>query len=105
MNNNILTKKEIVDLIQQSTTRLESLGIQAIGLFGSFARGEETEQSDIDILVQFVAAKKNFDNFIETCFFLDELFQRKVELVTTDSLSPYIKPYIIKEVEYVPLAH
>jgi len=41
---------------------------------------------------------------METCFFLEELLGRKIELVTTDSISPYIKPHVLKEVEYVPLS-
>jgi predicted nucleotidyltransferase len=105
MSNNILSKKEIVDSIQKSTKRLQTYGIRTIGLFGSFVRGEETEQSDVDILVQFDAEKKNFDNFIDACFFLEELFQRKIELVTEESLSPYLKPHIMKEVEYVSLTN
>ena len=99
----VLTKDDIVGSIQGSGETLSSFGVTSIGLFGAFVRGQATPESDLDILVEFDPAKKTYDNFIETCFFLEELFNRKVELVTTDSLSPYIKPYIMKEVEYVPL--
>lgn len=60
--------------------------------------------SDVDILVEFDTGKRTYDNFIDTCFLLEDLLGRRVELVTIDSLSPYIKPYVLKEVEYVPLS-
>ncbi|MBN2377324.1 MAG: nucleotidyltransferase family protein [Sedimentisphaerales bacterium] len=101
MNSKELNKEMILDAIGRSRARLELLGISNLGLFGSFVRGEQTEQSDVDLLVEFGADKKNFDNFMDACFFLEELFGRKVELVTAESLSPYIKPHVMKEVEYI----
>lgn len=99
-----LTKKEIISSIKKSKARLVSLGVKSIGLFGSFVRGQADQDSDVDILVEFDSRKRTYDNFIDTCFLLEELFSRKVELITRDSLSPYIKPYILKEVEYVALS-
>jgi predicted nucleotidyltransferase len=103
MANNELTKQQIIGVIRKSNVELTSFGVKTIGLFGSFARGQASTESDIDILVDFDSAKKTYDNFIDTCFLLDELLGRKIEVVTTESLSPYLKPYILKEVEYVPL--
>jgi hypothetical protein len=54
-------------------------------------------------LPEFEQGKKTFDNFIQLSFFLEDLFKRRVELVTTESLSPYIGPHIMSEVEYVIL--
>ena len=105
MTSQDLTKERIINTICKSRAELLSLGVRSIGLFGSFARGEAKAESDVDILVEFDTAKKTFDNFIDTCFLLEELFNRRVELVTKESLSPYIKPYVLKEVEYVPIAN
>jgi len=99
-----LTKKDIISLLRESRARLSSLGVKSIGLFGSFVRGDASGESDIDLLVELDPEKRTYDNFIETCFLLEELFDRKVEVVTADSISPYIKPYILREVEYVPLS-
>ena len=99
-----LTKDFIISSIHNVGPRLVLLGVRSIGIFVSFARQEGRQQSDIDILVEFEANKHNYDNFIETCFLLEELFGRKVELVTKDSLSPYLEPYILMEVEYVSLS-
>jgi uncharacterized protein len=100
-----LTKERIIDAICKSRAELFSLGVRSIGLFGSFVRGEAGMESDVDILVEFDAAKKTFDNFIDTCFLLEELLDRRVELVTGESISPYIKPYVLREVEYVPITN
>lgn len=75
-----------------------------IGLFGSFLRGEQRPDSDIDLLVQFEPGQKTFDNFIELSFFLEEVLQHRTELVTVESLSPYLGPYILRGVEYAGLA-
>jgi predicted nucleotidyltransferase len=74
----------------------KQFGVRRIGVFGSFARGEEKDTSDVDILVEF--ENPTFDNFMNLAFFLEDLFQRKVDLVTPNSLSPYIGPYVKREV-------
>ena len=88
----------------RTRSRLRALGIKKIGLFGSFVRGEQRPDSDIDLLVEFESGKKTFDNFIELSFFLEEVLRHKIELVTVESLSPYLGPYILREVEYAGLA-
>jgi predicted nucleotidyltransferase len=100
-----LTKERIIDAICKSRAELLSLGVRSIGLFGSFVRGEGGVESDVDILVEFDAAKKTFDNFIDTCFLLEDVLDRRVELVTGESISPYIRPYVLREVEYVPITN
>ncbi|MEW6231623.1 MAG: nucleotidyltransferase family protein [Chloroflexota bacterium] len=97
----IKTKEDVLSIIERNQDEIRAFGVKKLGLFGSFARKEQTAESDIDLLVEFERDKKTFDNFIHLSFLLEELFKHHIELVTTDSLSPYIKPYIIKEVEYV----
>ena len=91
--------------MRKNKAKLEQYGVKQIGLFGSFVRDEGTDESDIDFLVDFEKGKKTFDNFMDLAFFLEELFQRKVEIVTHQSLSPYIGPRILKTVENVPLTN
>ena len=71
-------------------------GVKRIGIFGSHARGEEKETSDVDVLVEFEVP--SFDNFMELAFFLEELFGREVDLVTTRGLSPHVAPFVEREV-------
>jgi predicted nucleotidyltransferase len=104
MANDDLTRRKIISSIEKSKAKLVSLGVKSIGLFGSFVREQASRESDVDLLVEFDSGKKTYDNFIDACFLLEELLGRRVELVTKDSLSPYIRPYILKEVEYVTLS-
>jgi predicted nucleotidyltransferase len=71
-------------------------GVKKIGVFGSHVRGEQTETSDVDLLVEF--DEPTFDNFMDLLFFLEELFGKDVDLITTRGMSPYIRPNIEKEV-------
>ena len=97
----ILTKKNVLSLIEKNQDKVRAFGVKKIGLFGSFVREEQNTESDIDLIVEFEPGKKTFDNFIRLSFFLEELLRCHIELVTIESLSPYIRPYVIKEVEYV----
>jgi predicted nucleotidyltransferase len=98
------TKDDILNCLLQQRTQLAALGVASIGLFGSFVRGEQTTSSDIDILVEFAPDLHTFDNFMELSFLLEDLLGRKVDMVTPEALSPYIGPYILKEVERVAIA-
>lgn len=98
------TKEDAIKRLKGASGHLASLGVVKIGLFGSFVRGKQTPASDIDILVDFDPNQHSFDNFMELSFFLEDLFGRKVELVTHESLSPHIGPRILREVENVSIA-
>lgn len=100
----IKTKQDIINVLDQNQSRLRALGVKRIGLFGSFVRGEQRLDSDIDLLVEFEPGRKTFDSFMELSFFLEEALEHRTELVTMEALSPYLGPHILKEVEYVPLA-
>ena len=104
MGATIKTKQDVLKILHHNRDRLKALGVSRIGLFGSFVRGEQQHESDIDLLVAFEAGQKTFDAFMELSFLLEEILQRRIELVTVESLSPYIGPYILKEVEYAALA-
>ena len=103
MNTPSQTKIDIISALQKNREKIKAYGVKKLGLFGSFVRGEQRLDSDIDLLVEFQADQKTFDNFIQLSFFLEDLLNQQVELVTPESLSPYIGPYIIEEVEDVPL--
>ncbi|MCL4299232.1 MAG: nucleotidyltransferase family protein [Anaerolineae bacterium] len=94
-------KKEVLSIIRRHQDKIKTFGVKKLGLFGSFVRDEQNAESDIDLLVEFEAGQKNFDNFIQLSFLLEELLRWPVELVTVESVSPYLRPYITQEVEYV----
>src|ERR1700722_3856047 len=97
-------KNTILEKLANHQEQLEHFGVNKIGLFGSYLRNEATLNSDIDLLVDISQEKKTFRNFMSLNYFLEELLKRKVELVTLQSLSPYIGPHILKTIEYAPFA-
>ena len=97
----VQTKQDILSILQQNQDKIKTFGVKKLGLFGSFVRDEQNAESDIDLLVEFEVGHKTFDNFIQLSFLLEEILSRPVELVTVESLSPYLRPYITQEVEYV----
>ena len=67
--------------------------IKYLGLFGSYARGEQTPESDIDLLIDFKTTVDFFELY-EVEQELADLLQKKIDLVTIKGLSKHIKPYI-----------
>ena len=96
-----ITKNKILKTIQNHRADLLDFGVSRIGLFGSYVRNEHTPHSDIDILVDFFPEKENYDNYMALYDYLENLFNKKIEIVTFNGLSPYIGPQILKEVTYV----
>ena len=97
----IQSKDKILSSLEEHRSTIETLGVSRLGLFGSFLHGNPHSNSDVDFLVEFEPGKKTFDNFMRLSFLLEKLLRRRVELVTPESLSPYIGPHILKEVLYV----
>jgi len=93
-----ISSEKIMNMLKDNNEILRKYEVKRIGLFGSFARGDQKKSSDIDFLVEF--KKPVFENFMDLAFYLEELFGRKVELITNGNLSPYIQPYVDKEVKW-----
>lgn len=74
--------------------------VKSIGLFGSYARGEERDESDVDILVEF-SKPIGFFKFIELEEYLSKKLEVKVDLVALDALKPIVKSRVMREVIYV----
>ena len=100
----VRSKNDITSIILENKVQIQEFGAKSIGLFGSFASDNQNDKSDIDLIVEFEKDKKTFNNFINLTFFLEDLFKRKVELVTPESISKYIKPHILKTTEYVSIS-
>jgi predicted nucleotidyltransferase len=100
----VQTKEQIFALLRDRQSDLRRFGVRRYGLFGSFIRNAATDQSDVDLLVEFTPGQKTFDHFMHLAFFLEELLGRKVDLLTTESLSPHIGPHILAEVEYAAIS-
>ena len=92
MANDILEKKEILKALCQKN------GISYLGLFGSYARGEATPESDIDLLVRF---KKEATPSFFKLYDIEQSFEKelgkKVDLVEKDYLKELVKPYVYQD--------
>ena len=95
------SKADVLKVFTANHAQLTTFGVRRLGLFGSFGRDEGRSNSDVDLLVEFADGHKTFDNFMALSFWLEDALGRQVELVTLESLSPYIGPHILEEVEYV----
>ena len=83
---------------------LVQLGVRRLALFGSVARDEATRDSDIDVLVEFEPGQKSFDRFMALADLLEDVLGHAVELVTPESLSPFLKPHILASARDVVVA-
>jgi hypothetical protein len=90
------TANEIFEILKTNKALLQKYKVNRIGLFGSHSKNQSNDKSDIDLLVDF--EEKTFDNFIELAFDLEDLFGRKVDLLTEKGISLYILPFIKNEI-------
>ena len=95
-------RENILKESKNHKSELSKFGIQHIGLFGSYARNEPSDQSDIDILIDFEPDQENFDNYMAVYDYIESIFKNeRIEIVTKNGLSPHIGPRILKETIYV----
>jgi len=80
-------------------TREQILGVTKIGLFGSYARGDAREDSDIDVAIELVS--NTADSYFGLLHYLEDTFQKRIDLGIESNIKPKIKPYILKEIIYV----
>jgi predicted nucleotidyltransferase len=99
----VKTKEDVFTLLRQNGARLRGFGVSRLSVFGSFARGEPNDESDVDILVEFEPGQETFDNFLDLAEFLEELFERRVDLLTPESLNPRFGHYVLEEAEHAAI--
>lgn len=87
-------------IIQTHLAEFLALGARRIGVFGSFARGEARGDSDVDVYVEFDDAKRTYDNFFALHERLENLLNRRVDLVTDKSLTETKARLILPTVRY-----
>jgi len=94
------TIEELKEIIAQNQIILEQkYKVKTIAFFGSFVRGDQTEESDIDMLVEFNEPVGLL--FIHLADYLEEILGMKVDLLTLDAIKPNRKEFIVDELVYV----
>ncbi|MBU6186098.1 MAG: nucleotidyltransferase family protein [Cyanobacteria bacterium REEB444] len=95
------TQAEVLQVLtQQKPLLLETYQLTRLGIFGSYARGEQTDESDIDVLVDYEKAPTLW-RLIELRDYLSELFAIKVDVVTRNGLKARIRERVLTEVIYL----
>jgi len=95
----VQTKNQIITFLKQNKQKIkDNYKVNKIGLFGSFARDEATQNSDIDILVDMAPS---FDNFFNLKYFLEDAFKTKVDLGKEKNMRLFIKNKIQEDLIYV----
>jgi predicted nucleotidyltransferase len=93
--------ESILKTLEENSNTIRNLGVRQLGVFGSCARREQTETSDLDFLVEF--DDPTFDNYFDLKFFLEKLFDSQVDLVIKDTIKPRIRSTILAETVYAGL--
>lgn len=78
-------------------TAIRGLGVRRLALFGSVRRDTAIPGSDVDFLVEFLPGQKSLDRLIELGDLLEMVLGHRVELVTPESLSPFIGPHVLAD--------
>ncbi|MGE0882275.1 MAG: nucleotidyltransferase family protein [Blastocatellales bacterium] len=86
--------KRLIEICRQND-------VSKVGVFGSMARGEANDQSDIDLLVEFSRRGKSLWDIVGLERQLAEALGRKVDLVTEGSLSPYLRDRILADLKVI----
>jgi predicted nucleotidyltransferase len=97
-----IDSRQALQLLADEQARLRARGVRRIGLFGSVARDEAWPGSDMDFVVEFEPGRKTFDNYMDLKDFLEQLFERRVDLVTSEGIKPQLRDRILSETIYAP---
>jgi predicted nucleotidyltransferase len=90
-----LTREKLLAEVDAHADELRRLGATSLALFGSMARGEASDSSDIDFLVEL--KPKTFDTYMNVKLFLEKLLGRKVDLVLADAIKPRLRSVILEQ--------
>jgi hypothetical protein len=93
-----MTAAEILLTLTQHSDALKHFGVTRLGLFGSFSRDTAHGDSDLDFLV--VLQPKTLDNYLGVKFFLEDTFNRPVDLVLEHTLRRELQSNVLRDIEY-----
>jgi len=98
-----MQKEDILNYLKSNQEYYyNQFGIQFVGVFGSFARDEAEENSDIDILYKIEKDKKlSMFKYLKLTKQLEDFFHKKIDLIRDEKIKPQIKSYIQKDLTYV----
>ncbi|MGB6127644.1 MAG: nucleotidyltransferase domain-containing protein [Psychrilyobacter sp.] len=96
-----MNRTEIIQIIKTHEKTIKSFGIDKIGIFGSYAKEIQNENSDIDILVKFKKVSRISRSYFGLKFYLEDLLKKEVDLCREKDLRAELKEEILRSVIYV----
>jgi len=93
------TDENILAFLRERADEMRAMGVRKIGLFGSYARGEQGPESDMDFLLSI--EDWSWKRWSRVWNFLEDSFGVKVDLVPEEDLRPELRPVVLAEVRYV----
>ena len=96
----IHSRDDALRFLGQYLPTLRKMGVETLGMFGSFARDEVTEESDLDLFVTFDGPTP-YPDYFDILFFVEDRIGRKVDLVTPNMLKTFVEPEVEKDIIYV----
>jgi len=99
-----VNRDQALQILKDISPQLQSYGVRDVALFGSVARNDADDTSDIDILIDFEPEAESFDNLMNVADLLDEQFDSRVDLVTVNGLSPYLVASVQEEALHAEIA-
>ena len=95
-----MNRDEIKKALVANRKILRKYKVSKVGIFGSYAKDKAKKKSDVDLLVEFEEVIDLFD-FVHLTDEVEKVLNTKVDLATPDAIKPYIRPRIMKEVEWI----
>lgn len=94
-----MRRQDVLDQLSEHREEIQRrFGIKRLSIFGSIARDEFNEDSDLDVLIEFEEGQATFANYMDLKFFLEDLFGTNVDLVTERALRSAFRPYVERDV-------
>lgn len=97
----MLTRSDVITSLKENSDRFQKeFHIKKMGLFGSFSRNQQTDQSDIDLIIELEANTPDiFETKQQLRAYLSKLFSRNIDLASYRYLKPYAQREIFNEIE------
>ena len=92
-----LTRADVQARLTDAQSEIFQLGVRRLALFGSVRRNQAHADSDVDFLVEFEPEQKSLERLVALGELLEGVLGRRVELVTLEGLSPFLKPHILAD--------
>ncbi|MCX6617799.1 MAG: nucleotidyltransferase family protein [Acidobacteria bacterium] len=93
-------RESVLEALEANRDAIRQFGVRRLGLFGSSARGDAGESSDLDFVVEF--DRKSFDAYMDLKAFLEHLFGCRVDLVLREAIKPRLRASILESAVYAP---